>query len=176
MKKFLILSGLICLTGVSLINKNAVAQDTSACFLRDSSGRVMDLSSLCGQPSAKPTNLGVFYAQIKRRDAGTPIIDVKFNNQQKFEMLLDTGASLTMITPQMAKALRVVPVGIAKAQVASGDIVEFPLGRIAAIEVGGAIVRNVMVSIGPVPLLGQNFFESYDVTIKKNLVEFRTSH
>ncbi|MGF1676550.1 MAG: hypothetical protein ACFCUV_23155, partial [Rivularia sp. (in: cyanobacteria)] len=37
----------------------------------------------------------VFSSPIKRRVGGTPIIDVTFNGQQQFEMIVDTGASGT---------------------------------------------------------------------------------
>ncbi|MHC5830812.1 MAG: retroviral-like aspartic protease family protein, partial [Nostoc sp.] len=46
----------------------------------------------------------VFTAPIKRRIGGTPIVEVTFNGQQKFEMIVDTGASGTVITQEMADA------------------------------------------------------------------------
>jgi aspartyl protease family protein len=97
---------------------------------------------------------------------------VTFNGQQKFEMLLDTGASQTMITQEMADALKVVPVGRAKVVVASGDVIESPEGSVASIGVGDVVVKEAAVSIGAVPLLGQNFFGGYDMIIRQNVVEF----
>ncbi|WP_051033317.1 retropepsin-like aspartic protease family protein [Chroococcidiopsis thermalis] len=89
-------------------------------------------------------------------------------------MLLDTGASQTTITTEMAQALGVVPIGTHKAQIANGDIVEFPIGQVASMSVGKAIVREPKVSITEGdPLLGQNFFEDYDVTIRRDVVEFQ---
>lgn len=167
MKRFLTV--LISIAGFALIPTSTLAQDQSVCFMRDSSGRVVDLSGLCGGSSTKPR---VFQAKIKRRAGGTPVIDVVFNGQQKFEMILDTGASQTTITPAMATALRLVPEGVERARVASGEIVEFPTARVASIGVGGAVVNNTLVSVGPVPLLGQNFFGDYDVIIKQSIVEF----
>jgi aspartyl protease family protein len=38
---------------------------------------------------------------IKRRAAKTPIIDVKFNGNQVFEMVFDTGASGILIKKSM---------------------------------------------------------------------------
>ncbi len=121
---------------------------------------------------------GVFQAAIKNRYGGTPVIDVTFNGSEQFEMIVDTGASGTVITQQMASALRVVPVGRAKANTASDRNVEFAIGNINSIEVGGAVVKNVSVAIAPTAnldlgLLGQDFFGSYDVTIKRDVVEFR---
>ena len=139
----------------------------------DSSGRAVNLTGLCrGNSTEAATKPKVFQAKIKRRDGGTPVIDVTFNGKHKFEMLLDTGASQTTITPQMANAIGVVQVGTEKASIANGDVVEFPVGRVASIGVGGAVIDDATVSIAPVPLLGQNFFGGYDVIIKRDVVEF----
>ena len=119
-----------------------------------------------------------FQATIKRRAGGTPVIDVTFNNTQPIEMIVDTGASGTVITQQAAASLGVVPVGKAKADTASAKDVEFSIGYVESIEVGGAVIKNVPVAIAPSPdleigLLGHDFFGDYDVTIKRDIVEFR---
>lgn len=144
----------------------------------NSSGEVVNLANLCGNPPSRvparevsPNPRG-FQTKIKRRQAGTPVIDVTFNGKQKFEMLLDTGATQTTITPAMANALKIVPVGTAIAHIASGQVVQFPIGRVDSIGVDGAIIGNSMVLIGAFPLLGQNFFGKYDITIKRDVVEF----
>jgi predicted aspartyl protease len=120
----------------------------------------------------------VFTAPIKRRVGGTPIIAVTFNGQKQFEMIVDTGASGTVITQQMANALGVVPVGKARANTASSKAVEFPVGYINSMEVSGVMVNRVPVAIAGLELetglLGHDFFGNYDVTIKRNVVEFRT--
>ncbi|MBN3943551.1 MAG: retropepsin-like aspartic protease [Nostoc sp.] len=119
----------------------------------------------------------VFTAPIKRRIGGTPIVEVTFNGQQQFEMIVDTGASGTVITQQMADALGIVPVGRAKANTASSRAVEFPVGYVNSMAVGGVIVNKVAVAIAGAELetglLGHDFFGNYDVTIKRNVVEFR---
>lgn len=128
--------------------------------------------------SSKPRLLrnGVYQAPIKRREGGTPVIDVTFDGNQTFEMIVDTGASGTLITRRMASALRVVAVSSAKAQTPNG-VAEFPLGYVKSIGVSGAIKKNVLVAIAlpdmEVGLLGHDFFEGYDITIKRNVVEFR---
>ncbi len=121
---------------------------------------------------------GVFQAAIKSRHGGTPVVDVTFNNGERFEMIVDTGASGTVITQQMASILGVVPIGKARANTASDRNVEFAIGRVNSIEVGGAVISNVPVAIAPLDnldmgLLGQDFFSNYDVTIKRDVVEFR---
>ena len=119
----------------------------------------------------------VFAAPIKRRVGGTPIIEVTFNGNQQFEMILDTGASGTVITQKMASSLGVMPVGKAKANTASSKAVEFPIGYVDSIEVGGARVNRIVVAIAgsdlETGLLGHDFFGEYDLTIKRDVVEFR---
>ncbi|MUG94756.1 hypothetical protein F7734_21260 [Scytonema sp. UIC 10036] len=125
----------------------------------------------------KPNEPPVYSAPIKRRLGGTPIIEVTFNGIQSFEMILDTGASGTVITQKMATALGVVPVTKAKANTASSKAVEFPVGYVDSMEVGGVKTRQVAVAIAGAELdtglLGHDFFGNYDITIKRNIVEFR---
>ena len=118
-----------------------------------------------------------FRAPIKRRIGGTPIIDVTFNGKQRFEMIVDTGASGTVITQQMARLLGVTTVGKAKANTASAQSVEFPIGYVDSIEAGGVKIKKVAVAIAGSGLqnglLGHDFFGNYDITIKSDVVEFR---
>ena len=126
-------------------------------------------------PANPSGNQKVFQAKIKRRASGTPVIDVVFNGNKTFEMIVDTGASGTLITQRMATALGVKTVGIARAGIADGSVVEFPIGRVQSIGVGGALIRNVEVAIAKqmeIGLLGHDFFGNYDVKIKKDVVEF----
>lgn len=119
----------------------------------------------------------VFYAPIVRREGNTPVIQVTFNGNQRFEMIVDTGASGTLITQRMAQALGVVPVAAAMVDTASERGVTVPLGYVNSIEVNGAVAQDVLVAIaGPqlgIGLLGHDFFGNYDVTIRQNEVEFR---
>lgn len=119
----------------------------------------------------------VFSVPIKRRIGGTPIIEVTFNGSQQFEMIVDTGASGTVITQQMASSLGVVSVGKAKANTASSKAVEFSIGYVDTIEAGGVSVNKVAVAIAgsdlETGLLGHDFFGNYDLTIKRDVVEFR---
>ena len=172
---------IIPLAGVTLFHtaaiifpaSGAIAQEAEGCFMIDSSNQMLDLSGLCGNTIKKAsTNPKVFQAKIKRRESGVPVIDVTFNGKQKFEMLLDTGASRTMITQEMADALGVLQESTAKAVVASGDVIDSPVGRVASIKVGNATVKDATVFIGASPLLGQNFFGEYDVIIRRDVVEF----
>ncbi|WP_026098875.1 retropepsin-like aspartic protease family protein [Kamptonema formosum] len=119
----------------------------------------------------------VFRAPIKRRIAGTAVVEVTFNGKHTFEMIVDTGASGTVITPPMANKLRVVPQGALLVDTPSAKGVKFSTGRVNSIEVAGAAVRDVRVAIAPqldMGLLGQDFFSHFDVTFKQDVVEFHT--
>jgi clan AA aspartic protease (TIGR02281 family) len=115
-------------------------------------------------------------ARIKRRDGGCPIIDVTFNGEQEEEMLLDTGASKTLINKKMAEDLNVEPVGERYFIMANGQIEKYSVGYVKSIEVGGTKVDDIEVAIlnsdNDTGLLGQNFFGQYDVTIKRDAIEF----
>jgi predicted aspartyl protease len=128
-------------------------------------------------PAQLFTQEDVFSIPIKRRLGGTPIIEVTFNGRQRFEMIVDTGASGTVITQQMANALGIVPVGKAKANTVSARAVEFPVGYVDSMEVGGVMANKIPVAIAGLELetglLGHDFFGNYDVTIKRNVIEFR---
>lgn len=135
----------------------------------DSNGSVGSGANLGGSTD-------VIQVPIKRRAGGTAVIDVTFNNQQTFEMILDTGASGTVITREMAAALNVVPEGVIMASTPSHQAVPFPIGKVKSIEVGGASIENVTVAIATqldIGLLGQDFFSRYELTLKETVVEFR---
>lgn len=123
MKRYLqnsVLTALVVLTGVTLLPAAASTQEASACFMIDGNGNVIELGNLCGNATRNTPR--VLQVPIKRREGGTPVIDVTFNGRQTFEMLFDTGASHTAITPQMAKALGVVQDGAALFETAGGRL------------------------------------------------------
>jgi aspartyl protease family protein len=75
----------------------------------------------------------------------------------------------------MARALGVTSEGTVSFSTAGG-VVQSPVGRVSSMAAGGVVVENVPVSINgflDIGLLGQDFFGSYDVTIKQNTIEFR---
>lgn len=168
-----------------------VAQNLNKCSARGHCSTALTRKHNCVSLSRKDTQSSitvfppleqlnqqmVFVAPIKRHVGGTPIISVTFNGNQQFDMILDTGASGTVITQKMADALGVMPVGKAKANTASSKAVEFPIGYIDSMEVGGARVNQVAVAIAgsdlETGLLGHDFFGNYDLTIKRDVVEFR---
>ena len=134
---------------------------------------------LLGQPknqSNSSSNLKVFTAPIKRRASGTPVIEVTFNGLHTFEMVMDTGASTTVITPTMADQIGVKVEEIVMADTASEKRVQFGAGKVKSIAVEGAVAKNIKVAIAnsglDTGLLGQDFLSRYDVLMKRDLIEF----
>lgn len=155
----------------------AVAEDTSSCFMVNSAGMTVELTKLCNDTNkTKTTSEGrVFRVPIKRRFGRTPVIDVTFNNQKTFEMIVDTGANGTLITQAMANALQVKPTGRLNAQTADGSQVQFSTGKIQSIAAAGIVANNLEVAIAPkagIGLLGHDFFGNYDIKILQTAVEF----
>jgi predicted aspartyl protease len=172
------------LVGTAVNSSRATAQESEGCFMRNSSGQTISLSrSVCGflpqelKPATSPdAKSGVFQAKIKRREANIPVIEVTFNGKQKFDMMVDSGASRTVITPAMATALGIVPQGTVQAKTPNGEAT-FSLGTLTSIEAGGLAIKNVVVPIAPsleIGLLGHDFFGNKDVTFKQDVIEFRS--
>lgn len=158
----------------------------SRCYMEDASGQSIDLSSLCGGGSGGQTNNGnsnfssgssrQFKIPIKRRQSGIPVIDVTLNGQKTYEMLLDTGASGTVLTTKMAQELSLKPNSVVLAETPSSSAVPFPTTIIESIRVGKNTLKDIEVIVSPtlsIGLLGQDFFGDFDLTIRENVIEFK---
>lgn len=181
-----IIGALILCTGMVFIPSISYSQDLQECVVVDVEGKPIDLGNLCGESSQNATKTinsknishrsDVFSTPIVRRESGIPVIKVQFNNQHTYEMLVDTGASFTLVTPEMADKIGIKPDGVILMSTPSDSNVPVPTARIASVSSGGATSRNLTVAISPTlpyGLLGQNFFGHYDMTIKQNAIEFR---
>ncbi|MEM6433391.1 MAG: retropepsin-like aspartic protease [Cyanobacteria bacterium P01_D01_bin.115] len=106
---------------------------------------------------------------------GTPVVPVTLTasqGTQQFEMLFDTGASGTLITPAMAQAVGVVVTGSATVTVADGRRVEIPIGYVDTLQVGELIIRDIWVGIGgDVALLGQDVYGPYGLSIGSSKID-----
>jgi predicted aspartyl protease len=72
------------------------------------------------------------------------------NHTEYVTLLLDTGATRTMLTPETARRLRLQPPVEAPkhtAVVTGGQTVEFVIAQLSAIAVGASVVENVPVGI-----------------------------
>ncbi len=113
---------------------------------------------------------------IIRRLHGTPIVQVTFSGAKSYEMILDTGASRTLITRQMANELGVVTTERIVAATASEAEVVFEIGQVRSISIGEVAIQDVKVGIGDsvsIGLLGNDFLHGYDIAIRssENVVE-----
>lgn len=179
---------------VIIFNSTAIAvlaQNYSSCYMLDENGDSLDLGHLCQNsppsktsrpaknfvaPNPEQKKVGIQVVPIKRRRSGIPVIDVKFNNRYVFEMMLDTGASAVVITQQMAKKLNVNHSETIWVSTPSSRYFRMPAGYVYSIGVGKLTQKNTRVitsSSMDIGLLGQSFFSRYDITIKRDVVEFR---
>jgi predicted aspartyl protease len=176
------LGGLSSLAVILTVKPSIAMAQTPSCYMLTTAGQQLNLGTLCGEaqpvvvrPTSKSTTgPKVYRVKIKKRLAATPVIDVAFNGKL-FEMILDTGASSTLITQAMATALRIPPTGYREVIVADGSTLKFPITTVKAVNAGGVVARNLEVTIADkadVGLLGQDFFGKYDVKIKRNVIEF----
>ena len=171
----------------------AIAQDSSGCFMITSQGKRINLDSLCGSSdrtenratqtgSQSPSNAsrakvdinGTIKIPIKRRLKGIPIVDVTFNSDRVYEMMLDTGASNTLITAEMARSLNVTPYNFADFVIADGSTVRFPVGEVKSIEIGSLKIQVMPVTIAvksDIGLLGNDFFGHVDIKIGRSEIE-----
>lgn len=116
----------------------------------------------------------VVQVPVIRRLNGTPVIRVTFNGERSYDMILDTGASRTLITRQMANELGVVAIEKMVAATASENKVTFDIGQLSSISIEEITLRDARVSIGDaiaIGLLGNDFLYGYDMTIRTNTVE-----
>jgi predicted aspartyl protease len=186
-------SGGLAIALLLLLPTSGPAQERDGCIV-NLPGTNPNLNKLCGrgrEGSSNPGSAGgsgigsgpgslankrVFRAPIKRLSGRTPVIEVLFNGQRKFEMIVDTGADRSLITKSMAKALKIPIVGAGRFTLADGNTVTLQIGRLASMGVDGSAIRNVDVAIADemdAGLLGHDFFGDYDVQFKKDVVEFR---
>jgi predicted aspartyl protease len=116
-----------------------------------------------------------FTIPITQKLGGVPVIEVTFNDNYTAAMLLDTGASHTLITAATADRLQLQKSGTSQAKTANGTAT-FQVSTIDKIKFGDGETKNVRVAIGqkdlPYGLLGHDVYDGYDITIKENAIEF----
>jgi predicted aspartyl protease len=104
--------------------------------------------SSVGRPPAWATSVAIQTISNKF------LVPVVLNEHQAATFLLDTGASVTVITPDLARRLGVeLPPGAQKARVriASGQEVEVAVVRVKSFRVGSARIDNLAVAVYELP-------------------------
>lgn len=129
------------------------------------------------KPKQGDTSPKFFSVPVKARLAGIPVVEVTFNGKHKFDMVFDTGASGTLVTTSAAYTLQLQSVGTKQITVADGARLELPITFVPSMEVDSRLKRKVEVTVAPpsmpIGLLGQDFFQGYDIAIKEKVIEFR---
>jgi clan AA aspartic protease (TIGR02281 family) len=100
-----------------------------------------------------------------------------------FRLIIDTGASLTLLTPEAAERLHIVVDDIERRQrlVTPGGLVDAPLYQIEALAVGQEIVWDLPIAIVPLGtgeglidgLVGMDFLGRFDFEIDQDNQELR---
>ncbi|NJK35348.1 MAG: clan AA aspartic protease [Oscillatoriales cyanobacterium SM2_2_1] len=145
----------------------------SPCFMINRQGQKIDLGTLCRSAQPSPSSSRTVQAPILRRQRGIPVVVVALNGRP-YEMILDTGASNTLITLPMAQQLAIPLVGQISGTVADGRRVQFPVGLVRSIAIGRAIAQDVPVAVSDrldIGLLGQDFLANFDLRIGRNFIE-----
>ena len=113
---------------------------------------------------------------IKRYNPYTKsiIVEVTFNDRYIFDLVLDTGATITTITQQMQRTMQLNTIGEQWCIVADGRRVKFGVCQINSLCVNKATINYLNVAVGTKEtdegLLGQDFLSNYEVRILKEEV------
>lgn len=103
---------------------------------------------------------------------------VMLDGREKFDFIIDTGATYTAIPSSMAEQLgyelrRVPRVNVRTA----GGVIAAPLIQMSSVDVGGYVVRNIRVLVLPshlrAGLLGLNFLNHFKYSVDAQRSEFR---
>ena len=111
---------------------------------------------------------------IKYFSNGIPVIDVLFNHEFRFEMIVDTGAAMTCINPYMAERLGLRTDKFEEFRLGDGQLIEEPVAIVRSIAVGLAERNHLEVAISAylsIGLLGQNFLSHFDIHILQTEIE-----
>ena len=124
------------------------------------------------------------YVSIPLQTVGRSLaITVRLNGERQARLILDTGATLTLLSRTIARDLGLYgdsPISSALVSTAGGQVT-VDVMKIGAIEAGGATVRNVPVAIYDLPdappniegLLGLSFLSHFLVTLDMQHNELR---
>ncbi len=100
-----------------------------------------------------------------------PVTFVSGNSSSTGNLLVDTGASQTMISKRLAREIRLLSVGM-ETSVGIGGHVVSDVGQVESVKVGNAEVRNMRVSIhdrvydvGSEGLLGFDFLGRFQMSV-----------
>jgi clan AA aspartic protease (TIGR02281 family) len=117
-----------------------------------------------------------FSLPIISKNNNVPIVEVVINDSDRIPMMLDTGASKTLLTKGVAERLKLVSSGKTKAKTANGTA-EFDTVKLDSVEFGQGKVTDLSVAVGDnnlnYGLLGHDVYKGYDITLTEESVQFK---
>ncbi len=123
---------------------------------------------------SQTTPAGPVRVPLVRRAARLSVVAATFNRSRTFPVVVDTGASLTMITQEMARSLGIGPEDYLDSIpiMTANGLTRMPRARLRSLSVGGLEVRNLTIAVVgpevPIPLLGQDFLQNFEVTFAQD--------
>ncbi len=117
-----------------------------------------------------------FSLPIVSKNNDVPVVEVVINGRDRIPMMLDTGASKTLLTKGVAERLKLVSSGKTKAKTANGTA-EFDTVKLDSVEFGQGKVTDLSVAVGDnnlnYGLLGHDVYKGYDITLTEDNVQFK---
>jgi clan AA aspartic protease (TIGR02281 family) len=117
-----------------------------------------------------------FSLPIISKNNDVPVVEVVINGRDRIPMMLDTGASKTLLTKGVAERLKLVSSGKTKAKTANGTA-EFDTVKLDSVEFGQGKVTDLLVAVGDnnlnYGLLGHDVYKGYDITLTEDNVQFK---
>jgi clan AA aspartic protease (TIGR02281 family) len=117
-----------------------------------------------------------FSLPIVAKNNNVPVVEVVINGRDRISMMLDTGASKTLLTKGVAERLKLVSAGKTKAKTANGTA-EFDIVKLDSVEFGQGKVTDLSVAVGDdslnYGLLGHDVYKGYDITLTEDSVLFK---
>jgi clan AA aspartic protease (TIGR02281 family) len=119
---------------------------------------------------------GSFSLPIISKNNDVPVVEIVINGRDRIPMMLDTGASKTLLTKGVAERLKLVSQGKTKAKTANGTA-EFDTVKLDSVEFGQGKVTDLSVAVGDnnlnYGLLGHDVYKGYDITLAEDNVQFK---
>jgi tetratricopeptide (TPR) repeat protein len=112
---------------------------------------------------------------IKYRYGDYPAIEVVIDQQYTFDMVVDSGCGITLLTSRMATILGFQPTGRSWGRTADGRSLEFESGYVRSLTIGSCTLTDVQVAIAPEAtegILGQNVLMHFEVRMLVSEIEF----
>jgi clan AA aspartic protease (TIGR02281 family) len=117
-----------------------------------------------------------FSLPIISKNDNVPVVEIVINGRDRVSMMLDTGASKTLLTKGVAERLKLASSGKTRAKTANGTA-EFDTVKLDSVEFGQGKVTDLLVAVGDnnlnYGLLGHDVYKGYDITITEDSVQFK---